>query len=104
MTFTAAVVQAAPVAFDLEATLAKTEILIAEAAGRGADLALFPEAFICCYPHGLSFGTVVGERTPAGRDLFRRYWESSIDIPGPAIERLSAAAHEHGIHLVLGVV
>jgi predicted amidohydrolase len=104
MTVTVAVVQAAPVAFDLAATLAKTERLIAEAASRGARLALFPEAFISCYPRGLSFGSVVGERSAAGRDLFRRYWDSSIDVPGPVVDRLAAATGAHGIHLVIGVV
>jgi nitrilase len=99
-----AVVQAAPVAFDLAATLDKTERLIAEAASRGAQLALFPEAFISCYPRGLSFGTVVGERSAAGRDLFRRYWDSSIDVPGPVVDRLTVATREHGIHLVIGVI
>ena len=37
MKFTAAVVQAAPVLFDLEATLDKTEKLVKEAAGQGAS-------------------------------------------------------------------
>jgi nitrilase len=104
MTVTVAVVQAAPVAFDLAATLDKTERLVAEAASRGARLALFPEAFISCYPRGLSFGAVVGERNAPGRDLFRRYWDSSIDVPGPVVDRLEAATRQHGIHLVIGVI
>ena len=74
----AAVVQAAPVAFDLDATLAKVERLTAESAEGGADLVLFPEAFVSCYPRGLTFGATVGSRTPEGRVWFHRYWESSI--------------------------
>ena len=77
----AAVVQAAPVAFDVEATLAKVERLTAECAGGGADLVVFPEAFVSCYPRGLTFGTAVGSRTPQGRAWFRRYWDSSVDVP-----------------------
>src|SRR5262249_58598437 len=50
----AAVVQAAPVAFDLEATLTKVERLTAERAAGGADLVVFPEAFVSCYPRGLT--------------------------------------------------
>ena len=57
--FTAAVVQAAPIAFDREATLDKAERLVAEAA-TGARLVVFPEAFVSCYPRGLNFGAVVG--------------------------------------------
>ena len=47
-----AVVQAAPVLFDREATVAKTCRLAAEAATEGAKLILFPEAFIPAYPAG----------------------------------------------------
>ena len=57
---TVAVVQAAPVLFDREATVEKARRLTAEAASRGARLIVFPEAFIPAYPRGLSFGTVVG--------------------------------------------
>jgi HPt (histidine-containing phosphotransfer) domain-containing protein len=58
-----------------------------EAAGQGARLVLFPEAFVSVYPRGLDFGAVVGSRTEKGRDDFRRYWESSVDVPGPAVDR-----------------
>ena len=56
------------------------------------------------YPRGLDFGAVVGSRTDEGRAWFRRYWESSIDVPGPAVDRLGAIAREHGVHLVVGVI
>jgi hypothetical protein len=64
--FGAAVVQAAPVAFDVEATLAKAECLTAEAAAAGARLVVFPEAFVSCYPRGITFGATVGSRTEEG--------------------------------------
>ena len=41
-----AVIQAAPVLFDRDATLEKTGQLVAEAGKRGAKLVLLPEAFI----------------------------------------------------------
>jgi nitrilase len=101
---TAAVVQAAPVAFDLEATLEKVERLTAGAAGGGAALVVFPEAFVSCYPRGITFGATVGARSPEGRAWFRRYWESSVDVPGPVVDRLGAIARKHGVHLVIGVI
>jgi nitrilase len=100
----AAVVQAAPVAFDRERTLEKVCDLTAEAAGQGARLVVFPEAFVSAYPRGLSFGAVVGDRTAEGREEFRRYWESAVDVPGPAIERLAGIAAQSKVYLVIGVI
>lgn len=103
-TLRAAVIQAAPVVFDLEASLAKLERLAADAASQGAQLAVFPEAFISAYPRGLTFGAAIGSRTPEGRDDYLRYWRSSIDVPGPAVDRIGVAARKHGLHIVVGVI
>jgi len=101
---TVAVVQAAPVAFDAARTLDKVADLAADAGKRGARLTLFPEAFISAYPRGLGFGAVVGSRTPEGREQFRRYWESAIDVPGPEVDRLARIALVNRTHLVIGVI
>jgi nitrilase len=103
-TLKAAVVQAAPLLFDREATLAKTCQLIDEAAGLGAKLILFPEAFIPAYPRGLSFGAVVGGRSPQGRQVWQRYWAGAVDVPGPATEALSRAAREAGAYVMVGLI
>lgn len=102
--YLAACIQAAPVAFDLQATLEKTRDLAADAARQGAKLALFPEAFISAYPRGASFGATIGARTAEGRELFRRYHASSIDVPGPAVDVLAGIARQNRIHLVIGVI
>jgi len=102
--FKVAVVQAAPVVFDLERTLAKTQSLVADAAAQGARLVVFPEAFLSGYPRGLDFGAVFGARSDEGREDFRRYWQSSIEVPGPVVDQLSRAAREHRIYLVIGVI
>src|SRR5215813_6340707 len=102
--FKAAVVQAASVAFDRERTLEKTASLSAEAASKGASLVVFPEAFVSAYPRGLDFGDVVGNRTEDGRRDFQRYWESSVDVPGSAVDTLSLVARASGIYLVIGVI
>jgi nitrilase len=99
-----AVVQAAPVAFDVGRTLEKVGDLTADAKRRGARLALFPEAFVSAYPRGLDFGATVGARTPEGREQFRRYWESAIDVPSLHTDALAAAAQANALHLVIGVV
>ncbi len=99
-----AVVQASPVVFDRERTLQKVASLARDAAQKGARLVLFPEAFVAAYPRGLDFGAVVGSRSEQGRDDFRRYWESSVDVPGPAVDELGEIARRNGIYLVIGVV
>ena len=99
-----AVVQAAPVLFNREATVAKVCRLIQEAAARKPGLILFPEAFIPAYPRGLTFGNVVGSRTPAGRRTWERYWGNSIEVPGPDTEILGAAAREAQVYLAIGVI
>ena len=99
-----AVVQAGSILFDIEASLAKAERLIAEAADGGAKLIVFPEAFAGGYPKGADFGTLVGSRTPEGRKLFRRYFEGAVDVPGPATLRLGRAARDHGVWLVIGAI
>jgi nitrilase len=99
-----AVVQAAPFAFDRESTLEKVHALTREAAGGGARLIVFPEAFVSGYPRGLDFGARVGSRTPEGREWFRRYWDSAVDVPGPATEALGSASREAGAYLVIGVI
>src|ERR1700693_5728776 len=99
--FKVAVGQAAPVVFDRERTLKKVQALSEEAARQGARLVVFPEAFVSAYPRGLDFGAVVGSRSEAGREQYRRYWESSVDVPGPAVDELSGAARHNQIYLVI---
>jgi nitrilase len=99
-----AVVQTAPILFDREATARKAVQLVGEITQKGANLVLFPEAFIPAYPRGLSFDTVVGQRKPGGRDLWQRYYENSIPVPGPTTQLLGKAAQEAGVYLVMGVI
>jgi len=99
-----AVVQAAPVLFDREKTIQKASDLVAEAAGQGAKVVLLPEAFVPAYPRGLSFGTVVGNRTPAGRLLWQRYWDNTIEVPSADTEILGKAARDAGVYLAIGVI
>jgi nitrilase len=99
-----AVVQAAPVAFDREFTLAKVRQLALDAASSGARLIVFPEAFVSAYPRGMTFGAVIGSRSAEGREWYRRYWESSVDVPGEAVDTLGDIAREARAYIVIGVV
>ena len=99
-----AVVQAAPVLFEREKTIQKACDLVADAAGQGAEVVLLPEAFVPAYPRGLSFGTVVGNRTAAGRLLWQRYWDNTIEVPSADTEMLGKAARDASVYLAIGVV
>ncbi len=99
-----AVVQAAPVVFDRDATIEKTARLAAEASEKGAELILFPEAFVPAYPRGLSFGIVVGSRTQEGRRTWQRYWENAVEVPSVSTERLGEIAKDAGALLAIGVI
>jgi nitrilase len=99
-----AVVQAASIPFDSAATVVKAERLIAECAAAGAQLALFPEAFVGCYPKGTAFGAVVGRRTGEGRDLYRRYFDAAVELGGPEVASLIEACAAAGIFAVIGVI
>ena len=78
--------------------------LAADAASRGARLAVFPEAFVGGYPKGLDFGETIGNRTTEGKDDFVRYWQGAIGVPGPAVDFIGKVARENRIHLVVGVI
>jgi nitrilase len=99
-----AVVQAAPLLFDLPETLRRFTTLLGRAASRGAELVVFPEAFIGGYPKGVTFGATVGQRHPSGRALFARYRACAVEVPGPVTSELAAAVAEHRTHVVVGVI
>jgi nitrilase len=90
--------------FDLNKTLDRVERLTKEAGSNGARLVLFPEAFVGGYPQGLTFGAVVGSRTPEGHELYRRYWASSLELSGPAFERVRGIAADAGVFLAVGAI
>jgi nitrilase len=100
----AAVVQAGSAVFDRERSIQKAAHLVLEAAGRGAQIVIFPEAFIPGYPKGLDFGARIGSRTSKGREDFQRYYASAVDVPGPACEALGAAARAGSVFVAMGVI
>jgi nitrilase len=100
----AAVVQDSPIVFNREATIEKVHSLVSQAARQGGTLVVMPEAFVSAYPAGLDFGARIGLRQPKGRDDFRRYYESALEVPGSACDALGKAAREAEVYLVIGVI
>lgn len=98
--FKLAVVQAAPVYFDREASAEKACRLIEQAGKQGVDLAAFGETWLPGYPFFINY-PVLSERWNQVRAA---YLANGVEIPGPTTDRLCRAAREAGIDVVIGVV
>ena len=62
------------------------------------------DALIGGCPKGSDFGVSLGTRSPAVRDEFRRYFESAIEVPGPACNFVGTQARNAAVHVVVGVI
>jgi nitrilase len=98
-----ACVQAEPVILDRERTLDKLASLAAEAAGAGAQLLVFPEAFVPAYPSSAWAKFLAGWADPRAKSAFALLAREAVEVPGPAVERLGEIAREHDVWLVTGV-
>jgi nitrilase len=96
-----AAIQATPVILDAEATVDKVVALLNAAADDGVQLAVLPETFVSLYPSG-SWAHAAAKF--AGFDeLWERMWASSVDVPGPLVDRMAEACAKRGIWCVIGV-
>lgn len=97
-TIRAAAAQIAPDLTSRDKTLARVLETIREAAGKGAELIVFPETFVPWYPY-FSF---VLPPVLSGREHLRLY-EEAVTVPSATTDAVAAAAREHGIVVALGV-
>jgi nitrilase len=100
---TVACAQVEPVVLDREASIARLDEVTREAAGAGAELVVFPEAFIPAYPSSAWARFLAGWADPRAKAAFARLAEESVEVPGPAADRLGEIARDHGVWLVTGV-
>ncbi len=100
----AAVVQASPAFFSSDTAIDKIADLVIQAKSNGAELVVFPEAYVGGYPWGLAFGTAVGGRSDSGRRVWQRYWDTAVEVPGMATKRMGEIARGAGVYLAVGVV
>lgn len=97
--FRVAVVQAAPVFLDRDATVEKAISLVRDAAAAGADLIAFPEGFVPGHPGWVELLPLDARALALGRRLFK----NAVEIPGPAIDALARACGEAAVAAVVGV-
>lgn len=98
-----AAVQHSPVVLNLDATVNKACGLIKEAAQNGAQLIVFPELFIPTYIHNSVWGAGFSGFSKQSDKAWLRLWENSVEIPGPATERLSRVCREAQAVVAIGV-
>lgn len=104
MKLIATVAQTASVLLDTPATIEKAVGLMANAAKQGAQLLVFPEAFVGGYPKGADFDIHLGGRTPQGRAEFKRYYDAAVTVGGPEIAQLAKAAAKHRLYVCVGII
>ncbi|MFT5875260.1 MAG: nitrilase [Clostridium sp.] len=98
-----ALIQAAPVLFNKDATIDKVVREILEAGKQGANLIVFPEAFIPCYPYGMTFGFTVGGRSEEGRKDWKVYYDNSVIVPSDDTDRIAKAAGAVHAYVSIGI-
>jgi len=94
-----AAVQSAPVFLDRAGAVEKSCALIREAGAAGASIIGFPEGFIPTHPLWYHFYPA---SSPEAFEYARRLSDNAVEIPGPDLDALSAAAAESGIFVVMG--
>lgn len=74
---------------DVQANLKKARQVIAQAAERGAEIVVFPEAFLTGYTSG---------------EVELKLFELAEPVPGPSTEALVEEAKKHNIYVAIGLI
>lgn len=98
----AAIIQDSPVVLEKEKTIEKAVNMIDEVGSQGAELVVFPEAFIPGYPAWI-WRLAPGTDWQASEDLHSRLLHHSIDMGGDDLAPIQAAAARNRLTVVLGM-
>ncbi len=102
-TLRVAAIQAAPVLLDLGGTLDVLDAWARKAAADGARIIAFPETWLPGYPAWIDSSpqaAIWGQKE--AKQLFQRLMENSVEVPGPATQRIGALAKELRVTIVVG--
>lgn len=97
-----AVIQRPPVMLDLGATMARAVASIEEAAQQGAQLVVFPEAFLPGYPTWV-WRLKPGEDMALSGEIHERLRTNAVNIDEGGLAPIAEAASQHGITVVCGL-
>lgn len=97
-----ATMQHASCVLDREATIQRAVSLIAEAAMGGAELVIFPEAFIPGYPAWI-WRLRPGGDWDVTDQLHARLLDNAVDLEKDGLAAIRTAARDHQVSVVVGV-
>lgn len=93
-----AAVQAAPAYFDVNKCISRLRHYTTRAKESGASLVVFSESFISGFPSWVHMLAPLDQH-----DLFKKFAQNSIEIPGPAFQQLQEIARDNQVFLSVGV-
>ena len=97
-----AVAQESPALLDRDKTIEQAVALVAEAAANGAELIVFPEAYISGYPAWI-WRLRPGSDWGTSEQLHERLLDSAIDLESEQLAPLLEAARHHNMTIVCGL-
>ncbi len=97
-----AIIQTPPAYLNREMTVAGILESIAECAGNGVELLVFPEAYIPGYPTWVWRLKPGADMSLAG-EIHSRLRENAVDLARGDLQPIQDAAAKHGVTLVLGI-
>jgi nitrilase len=102
MTSKVAVIQEPPKLLNREKTIDDAVKLIGEAAASGAELIVFPEAYIPGYPAWM-WRLRPGGDFALTKELYSLLFENAVNLEGDDLSPILGAAKEHGVTVVCGM-
>lgn len=102
MSVKVAVIPKPPVLLDRDKTIARGVRSIEEAAGAGATLLVFPEAYVPGYPAWI-WRLKPGGDIKLSSELHARLRRNAVDLDRDHLRPLQEAARKHGVTVVMGI-
>jgi len=97
-----AIIQEPPVFLDRKQTMEKAVQLVDQAAANGAELVIFPEAFIPGYPAWV-WRLRPGTDWEVSENIHSRLLDNAVDLEKDDLLPLFKAAKRHGVFIVCGI-
>jgi nitrilase len=101
---TIGVVQSAPEYLNVTKSLQKVEVLLREAAAKGAQLITFGETWFTGYPAWIDYCDEYAKwNFQPTKAVFAKTYENSLDVNGPEVAQIGKWAKELGVVVVMGI-